>query len=68
MGDNLDLRFLHLSAKKGNAGDLDKLMRYFESYVKKYSHVNGKFDDDAYQEMNIKLWKCLNKFEYKIAS
>lgn len=44
------------------------LIKHFERHVRKYSYVNGKFDEDAYQEMYVKLWKCLSKFEYKIAS
>ncbi|MBF8984708.1 helix-turn-helix domain-containing protein [Lutibacter sp. B2] len=68
MGDSLNLGVIYLGAKNGNIGDLDTLMKYFERYVKKYSYVNGRFDEDAYQDMSIKLWKCLEKFEYKTAS
>ncbi|MBF8984722.1 helix-turn-helix domain-containing protein [Lutibacter sp. B2] len=59
MGDGLNLSVICLGARNGNMGDLDTLMKHFERYVRKYSYVNGLFDEDAYQDMSIKLWKCL---------
>lgn len=69
MGDNyLNLKALHIRAKNGNKKDMNDLVKYFEKSMKKRSYVNGKFSEDVFQEMSIKLLKCIRKFEYKIAN
>jgi DNA-directed RNA polymerase specialized sigma24 family protein len=69
MGDNsFDLESLYIGAKKGNTMDMNALIRLFNRDLRKKSYIGGRFNEDVYQEMSIKLIKCIKKFEYKRVS
>lgn len=69
MGDShLNLESLHIRAKKGSKRDVNDLIRFFDRDLRKRSYIGGRFNEDAYQEMCIKLLKCIKSFEYKRVS
>ncbi|RKD27146.1 Helix-turn-helix domain-containing protein [Caminicella sporogenes DSM 14501] len=66
MGDNyFDLKTLFIGAKKGNKKDMYRLIQFFDKDLRKRSYICGMFNEDVYQEMCIKLLKCIKNFEYK---
>ncbi|SHK46202.1 helix-turn-helix domain-containing protein [Paramaledivibacter caminithermalis] len=66
MGDNLEA--LYMGSKNGDKSDMYKLIQAFDKDLKKRSYIGGRFNEDLYQEMCIKLLKCIKKFEYRSAS
>lgn len=50
-------------AKNGDVCATTKLLEIFDPMLKKNSKINGKINDDLYQELRIKLINCVKKFE-----
>jgi hypothetical protein len=62
--DEINIKNLICSAKKGNEKAIEEIVKLFQPCIYKNSFYNGKFDPDCYQELSIKLLDCINKFEY----
>lgn len=56
---------LLLAAKKGSAADFEILFDRYKNLLRKYSVINGVFDDDLYQEQCMIFVHCIEIFEVK---
>ena len=57
---------LLLKAKEGNAGNADAVLKILEIYkplLIKNAIVNGRFDEDLYQELVSTLLQCIQRFQ-----
>jgi hypothetical protein len=61
MGDR-EFREKFLLAQKSNNQAFEDMFKQFELLLYKNSYVNGKFDNDCFQELSMILVKCINKF------
>ena len=60
----MNLRALIESYKNGNQDCLLKIIEEFNYSINKYSYIQGKMDEDLYNEQLICLIKCVNKFKF----
>ncbi|MTI71399.1 MAG: helix-turn-helix domain-containing protein [Firmicutes bacterium] len=51
--------------KEGNEQSCEEMIKLFEPLIYKNCYINGKFSKDCYQELSIKLLKCINEFNFK---
>ncbi|MGO1581437.1 MAG: helix-turn-helix domain-containing protein [Mammaliicoccus vitulinus] len=63
--NNSDLRDLHNLAKEDDDEATKELIDKFQPLIYKNSYINGELDLDCVQELTIKLYKCIKKFEFK---
>lgn len=56
---------LLLSAKSGDASAFEELFARYKNLLRKYSVVNGKFDEDLYQEQCVLFVHCIEIFDVK---
>lgn len=62
--ENRELREIFDNAQNGDKDSIQKILEMFEPLVRKNSHIGGKFDEDCFQELNIKLINCIQSFEF----
>lgn len=60
-GKFVELFFL---AKNGDTYAIDMILEKFKPCLIKNSIINGKFDEDCFQELNVKLIKCIYNFTF----
>ena len=53
---------LLLQAKEGNADAVLKILEIYKPLLIKNAIVNGRFDEDLYQELTAELLKCIRYF------
>ncbi|MGH4123486.1 MAG: helix-turn-helix domain-containing protein [Clostridium sp.] len=53
---------LFILAHNGDTCAVDKILNKFKPCIIKNSIINGKFDEDCFQELNLNLIKCIYKF------
>lgn len=53
---------LLLYAKSGNESAVVTILEMYKPLLIKNSIINGRFDDDLYQELSIILLKCIQMF------
>ena len=53
---------LLLKAKEGNADAVLKILEIYKPLLIKNAIVNGRFDEDLYQELCLQLFLCIRKF------
>lgn len=56
---------LLLAVKDGNASSFEILFGRYKNLLRKYSVINGVFDDDLYQEQCMIFVHCIEIFEVK---
>ncbi len=56
---------LLLAAKEGSASSFEALFGRYKNLLRKYSVINGVFDDDLYQEQCMIFVHCIEIFEVK---
>ena len=56
-------RDLLISAKHNNSEAVMELYKRCQPTIKKYSYVNGKFDEDLYQNLVIAFLGVIEKFK-----
>lgn len=56
---------LLLSAKLGNTSAFEELFARYKNLLRKYSVVNGIFDEDLYQEQCVLFAHCIEIFYSK---
>ena len=56
---------LLLAAKEGSASAFEILFGRYKNLLRKYSVINGVFDDDLYQEQCMIFVHCIEIFEVK---
>jgi|LGOV01.1.fsa_nt_gb hypothetical protein len=63
MGDR-EFREKFLLAQKGNEQVLEETFKQFELLLYKNSYINGRFDNDCFQELSVLLTKCIKRFKF----
>lgn len=53
---------LLLKAKEGNADAVLKILEIYKPLLIKNAIVNGRFDEDLYQELVSTLLQCIQRF------
>ena len=53
---------LLLKAKEGNADAVLKILEIYKPLLIKNAIVNGRFDEDLYQELISELLQCIQRF------
>ena len=56
---------LLLAAKGGSKPAFETLVGQYKNLLRKYSVINGIFDDDLYQEQCVVFVHCIKIFEVK---
>ena len=56
---------LLLAAKEGSESSFEILFDRYKNLLRKYSVINGVFDDDLYQEQCMIFVHCIEIFEVK---
>ena len=51
-----------LQAKAGREPAVIDLLEMYKPLLVKYAIINGRFDEDLYQELCIILLKCIDRF------
>lgn len=54
---------LLLKAKEGNADAVLKILEIYKLLLIKNAIVNGRFDEDLYQELVSTLLQCIQRFQ-----
>lgn len=54
---------LLLKAKEGNADAVLKILEIYKPLLIKNTIVNGRFDEDLYQELVSTLLQCIQRFQ-----
>ena len=54
---------LLLKAKEGNADAVLKILEIYKPLLIKKAIVNGRFDEDLYQELVSTLLQCIQRFQ-----
>ena len=54
---------LLLKAKEGNADAVLKILEIYKPLLIKNAIVNGRFDEDLYQELVRTLLQCIQRFQ-----
>ena len=60
---NTELREVFLEAQKGDEDAMKRIIDLFEPLVYKNSFIDGRFNEDLFQELRIKVFKCIKTFE-----
>lgn len=51
-------------AQNGDEDSIKEILKEFEPLIYKNSFINGRFDQDCFQELNIKLIRCIKQFKF----
>lgn len=62
---NDDIYTLIIKAKDGDVDSVFNLITKYEKLIKKFSYVNGYYDEDLNQYLKDKVFFSINKFEIK---
>lgn len=63
---NHDLKKLCELAKKNDEQAIREIMEKFEPLIYKSSYIYGDFDHDCIQELKLKVYDCIKKFEFNV--
>lgn len=58
----MNFKEVFLQAKTGKEGAITLLLEMYKPLLIKYSIINGRFDEDLYQELCITFLKCVSLF------
>lgn len=62
--EDCEFKELVCLAKAGDINALKKAIEMFSPCINKNSFINGEFNEDIFQELNIELIRCIKKFVY----
>ena len=62
---NDDIYTLIIKAKDGDVDSVFNLITKYEKLIKKFSYVNGCYDEDLNQYLKDKVFFSIKKFEIK---
>ena len=51
-----------LSAKEGSVQDFERLVLMYRGFLRYEAVMDGKFDEDLYQEALYAFWKAIQRF------
>lgn len=54
---------LLFQAKQGDKAATEQILEIFRPMLLRYSLVNGRFDEDLYQELTVEVLKCIRYFK-----
>ncbi len=60
-----DIYTLILRSKDGDVESVFKLIMKYEKLIKKYSYINGYYDEYLNQYLKDKIFSSISKFEIK---
>lgn len=63
MKNEVSLKVLHNKALQGDKEAFLEMIQLFKRKLYKTSYVNGQFNEDCYQELNITLLRSIKKFK-----
>ena len=63
MEDN-EFKELICLAKTGDITASERAIEMFKPCIYKNSFIDGKFNEDIFQELNIEVIRCIKKFAY----
>ena len=58
----MNFKEMLLQAKAGRESAVTDLLEMYKPLLVKYAIINGRFDEDLYQELCIILLKCIAQF------
>lgn len=58
----MNFKELLLQAKAGRESAIVSILEMYKPLLIKNSIINGRFDEDLYQELSITLLKCIRSF------
>jgi len=58
----MNFKEMLLQAKSGREPAVIELLEMYKPLLVKYAIINGRFDEDLYQELCISLLKCIAQF------
>ena len=58
----MNFKEMLLQAKAGREPAVRDLLEMYKPLLVKYAIINGRFDEDLYQELCIILLKCIDRF------
>ena len=58
----MNFKEMLLQAKSGREPAVIELLEMYKPLLVKYAIINGRFDEDLYQELCIILLKCIGQF------
>lgn len=61
--DSIEFDALLENAVTGNHEDIERLLNFYSSFIKKCSYINGKLDEDLYQHILLHIVKNISKFD-----
>ena len=59
-----DFKNILNGAIQGDRKALESLLDFYQPLIRKYSYVNGRFDEDLYQQLIFRTLKQVEKFEF----
>jgi len=59
----MDFDEMMYHAKCGDNDSIEKLIKMYSPLLYRKSMVDGKFDEDLYQELNLTFLRCIQKFQ-----
>lgn len=59
----MNFKDLLLSAKKGREAAIVSILEMYKPLLIKNSIINGRFDEDLYQELCVSLLSCIHSFQ-----
>ncbi|MGV8146977.1 MAG: helix-turn-helix domain-containing protein [Alkaliphilus sp.] len=63
--ENKEIKVIFERAKKGNKEAIEKILILFEPLIRKHSLENGSINEDYFQELSLKLIKCIQVFKHE---
>ena len=59
----MNFKELLLSAKKGREAAIVSILEMYKPLLIKNSIINGRFDEDLYQDLCVSLLGCIHSFQ-----
>ena len=59
----MNFKDLLLSAKEGREAAIVSILEMYKPLLIKNSIINGRFDEDLYQELCVTLLSCIHSFQ-----
>lgn len=59
----MNFKDLLLSAKMGREAAIVSILEMYKPLLIKNSIINGRFDEDLYQELCVSLLSCIHSFQ-----
>lgn len=59
----MNFKELLLSAKMGREAAIVSILEMYKPLLIKNSIINGRFDEDLYQELCVSLLSCIHSFQ-----